>query len=172
MWQFTESIRGIRDACAAIGVPVVSGNVSFYNETQGRAIPPTPTIAMVGLLEDIDRFTTQWFKANGDVIVLLGRTREELGGSEYLALWHGMVRGAPPWIDLAVEKQVQQVCAAAIAQGIVRSAHDVSDGGLAVALAECCITAPEQFRGVVIELQGAIRPDALLFGESQSRIIL
>lgn len=172
MWQFVESIRGIRDACLTIGVPVVSGNVSFYNETEGRAIPPTPTIAMVGLLEDVDRFTTQWFKADGDVIVLLGRTREELGASEYLALSQGMVRGAPPWIDLAVEKQVQQVCATAIAEGLVRSAHDVSDGGLAVALAECCIAAPEHPRGAVIELQGAIRPDALLFGESQSRILL
>jgi phosphoribosylformylglycinamidine synthase II len=172
MWQFVESIRGIRDACLAIGVPVVSGNVSFYNETEGRAIPPTPTIAMVGLLEDVDRFTTQWFQADGDVIVLLGRTREELGASEYLALSHGMVRGAPPWIDLAVEKQVQQVCATAIAEGLVRSAHDVSDGGLAVALAECCITAPDRPRGAVIDLQGVIRPDALLFGESQSRILL
>jgi phosphoribosylformylglycinamidine synthase II len=172
MWQFVESIRGIRDACLAIGVPVVSGNVSFYNETDGRAIPPTPTIAMVGVLEDVDRFTTQWFKADGDVIVLLGRTREELGASEYLALSHGMVRGAPPWIDLAVEQQVQQVCAAAIAEGLVRSAHDVSDGGLAVALAECCIASPEHSRGAVIELQGVIRPDALLFGESQSRILL
>ncbi|MFI5395142.1 MAG: phosphoribosylformylglycinamidine synthase subunit PurL [Candidatus Binatia bacterium] len=172
MWQFAESVRGIRDACLAIGVPVVSGNVSFYNETDGRAIPPTPTIAMVGLLEDMDRHTTQWFKAEGDSIVLLGRTREELGGSEYLALTQGAARGAPPWIDLAVEKQVQHVCAAAIAEGLVRSAHDVSDGGLAVALAECCISAPEHPRGAVIDLQGDIRPDALLFGESQSRIIV
>jgi phosphoribosylformylglycinamidine synthase len=172
MWQFAESVRGIRDACLAIGVPVVSGNVSFYNETDGRAIPPTPTIAMVGLLEDMDRHMTQWFKAEGDSIVLLGRTREELGGSEYLMLTQGAVRGAPPWIDLAVEKQVQHVCAAAIAEGLVRSAHDVSDGGLAVALAECCISAPEHPRGAVIELQGDIRPDALLFGESQSRIIV
>jgi phosphoribosylformylglycinamidine synthase II len=172
MWQFAESIQGIHDACVAIGVPVVSGNVSFYNETDGRAIPPTPTIAMVGLLAEIERHTTQWFKAEGDVIVLLGRTREELGGSEYLALTRGIVRGAPPWIDLAVEKQVQHVCLQAIAEGLVRSAHDVSDGGLAVALAECCISAPEHRRGAVIELQGDIRPDALLFGESQSRIIL
>ena len=172
MWQFAESIQGIHDACVAIGVPVVSGNVSFYNETDGRAIPPTPTIAMVGLLDEIERHTTQWFKAEGDVIVLLGRTREELGGSEYLTLTRGVVRGAPPWIDLAVEKQVQNVCMQAIVEGLVRSAHDVSDGGLAVALAECCVSAPEQRRGAMIELQGDIRPDALLFGESQSRIIV
>jgi phosphoribosylformylglycinamidine synthase II len=172
MWQFAEAVRGIRDACLALNVPVVSGNVSFYNETEGRAIPPTPTIAMAGLLEHIDHHTTQWFKTEGDVIVLLGRTREELGGSEYLALAHGLVRGAPPWIDLDVEKQVQRTCLAAITEGLVRSAHDVSEGGLAVALAECCVSGPGVGHGAVIELEGAIRPDALLFGESQSRVIL
>ena len=172
MWQFAEAVRGIRDACVALGVPVVSGNVSFYNETEGHAIPPTPTIAMVGLLEQVDQHTTQWFKSEGDVVVLLGRTREELGASEYLALSHGLVRGAPPWIDLDVEKHVQRVCLSAIAEGLVRSAHDVGEGGLAVALAECCISGPGPGLGVTIELEGAIRPDALLFGESQSRIIL
>ena len=172
MWQFAEAVRGIRDACVALGVPVVSGNVSFYNETEGRAIPPTPTIAMVGLLDDIEHHTTQWFKGDGDLIVLLGVTREELGGSEYLVQAHGLVRGTPPWIDLDAEKQVQQACLAAIAEGLVRSAHDVSEGGLAVALAECCISGPSPGFGAVIELEGAIRPDALLFGESQSRIIV
>jgi phosphoribosylformylglycinamidine synthase II len=172
MWQFREAIHGIRDACLALNVPVVSGNVSFYNETEGRAIPPTPTIAMVGLLDKIEHHTTQWFKTEGDTIVLLGRTREELGGSEYLALQHRLVRGAPPWIDLDVEKQVQHVCRAAIAEGLVRSAHDPAEGGLAVALAECCISGPTLGPGAVIELEGSIRPDALLFGESQSRIIV
>jgi len=172
MWQFAEAVRGIRDACVALGVPVVSGNVSFYNETEGHAIPPTPTIAMVGLLEHVEHHMTQWFKTEGDVIVLLGRTREELGASEYLALAHGLVRGAPPWIDLEVEKQVQRVCLSAIAEGLVRSAHDVGEGGLAVALAECCTSGPGPALGAVIELEGAIRPDALLFGESQSRIVL
>ena len=172
MWQFAEAVRGIRDACVALGVPVVSGNVSFYNETEGHAIPPTPTIAMVGLLEHVEHHMTQWFKTEGDVIVLLGRTREELGASEYLALAHGLVRGAPPWIDLEVEKQVQRVCLSAIAEGLVRSAHDVGEGGLAVALAECCTSGPGPALGAVIELEGAIRPDALFFGESQSRIVL
>ncbi|MBI3783635.1 MAG: phosphoribosylformylglycinamidine synthase subunit PurL [Deltaproteobacteria bacterium] len=172
MWQFTEAIRGIRDACVALNTPVVSGNVSFYNETDGRAIPPTPSIAMVGLLDQLEHHTTQWFKAEGDQIVLLGRTREELGGTEYLAIEHGQVQGAPPWIDLRVEKQVQQVCLQAIREGLVRSAHDVSEGGLAVCLAECCITGPDPHLGAAIELEGAIRPDALLFGESQSRIVL
>jgi phosphoribosylformylglycinamidine synthase II len=172
MWQFKEAVRGIRDACIALNVPVVSGNVSFYNETEGRAIPPTPTIAMVGLLDRIEHHTTLWFKAEGDVIVLLGRTREELGASEYLALHHGKVCGAPPWIDLDVEKRVQQLCLAAITEGVVRSAHDVAEGGLGVALAECCISGPGAGLGVVVELEGSIRPDALLFGESQSRIIV
>ncbi|OFV87003.1 MAG: phosphoribosylformylglycinamidine synthase II [Acidobacteria bacterium RBG_16_68_9] len=172
MWQFREAVRGIRDACTALTVPVVSGNVSFYNETEGRAIPPTPTIAMVGLLSDLSYQTTQWFKSEGDLIVLLGRTREELGGSEYLAVRHGLVRGTPPWIDLAAERQVQQVCRDAIRDGIVRSAHDVSEGGLAVALAECCVTTPGGGWGAEIEMQGEIRPDAWLFGESQSRIVV
>ncbi|MFQ5666288.1 MAG: phosphoribosylformylglycinamidine synthase subunit PurL [Candidatus Binatia bacterium] len=171
-WQFAEAVRGIADACVALGIPVVSGNVSFYNETEGHAIPPTPTVAMVGLLEDIDRHATQWFKNDGDVVVLLGRTREELGASEYLVLAHGLARGAPPWIDLQVEQRLQQVCQAAIAAGLVHSAHDVGEGGLAVALAECCISGPRAGLGAVIELEEAMRPDALLFGESQSRIIL
>jgi phosphoribosylformylglycinamidine synthase subunit PurL len=172
MWQFTEAVRGIRDACVALDVPVVSGNVSFYNETDGKPIPPTPTIAMVGLLDHIEHHTTQGFKADGDVIVLLGRTREELGASEYLAVVHGQVRGAPPWIDLDVERRVQRLCLNAIAEGLVRSAHDVGEGGLAVALAECCIGAPGPGLGAVVEVEGPIRADALLFGESQSRLLL
>jgi len=172
MWQFTEAINGIRDACVALNIPVVSGNVSLYNETDGVAIPPTPTIAVVGLIDNIEHHTTQWFKTEGDLIVLLGQTREELGGSEYLALTRSLVRGAPPWIDLSVEKSVQQVCQEAIREDLLRSAHDVSEGGLAVALAECCISGPGSGPGAVIELEGAIRPDAILFGESQSRIVV
>jgi phosphoribosylformylglycinamidine synthase len=172
MWQFRETIRGIRVACTTLGVPVVSGNVSFYNETEGRSIPPTPTIALVGLISDVTHHTTQWFKGEGDAIVLLGRTREELGGSEYLALLHNIVRGTPPWIDLAIERNVQRVCRDAIRDGLVRSAHDVSEGGLAVALAECCFSGPGVGFGAEIEMEGALRPDAWLFGESQSRVIL
>ena len=172
MWQFKEAVHGIRDACVALGVPVVSGNVSFYNETEGRPIPPTPTIAMVGLLDDVSRHMTQWFKGEGDVIVLLGRTREELAGSEYLAQ-QGVLTGTPPWMDLEVEKQLQAVCLHAIREGWLRSAHDCSEGGLAVALVECCLTGPPRAAlGAVVELEGAIRPDALLFGESQSRIVV
>jgi len=173
MWQFRQAVRGIRDACTVFGIPIVGGNVSFYNETDGRPIPPTPTIALVGLLADVEHLTSQWFKAEGDAIVLLGRTREELGGSEYLATMHGIARGTPPWIDLSVEMQVQRLCREAIREGILRSAHDVSEGGLAVALAESCMSAPDGSQwGAEIEIQGSIRPDAWMFGESQSRILV
>ena len=173
MWQFRQAVSGIRDACVALGVPVVSGNVSFYNETDGRAIPPTPTIAMVGLLTELRHRTTQWFKSEGDVVVLLGRTHEELGGSEYLAWIHGIVAGTPPWIDLKVEAKTQRLCLRAIREGIVRSAHDCSEGGLALALAEACISAPGDVGlGAAVDVDASIRPDAWLFGESQSRILL
>ncbi len=172
MWQFSQVIEGMRDACVTLGVPVVSGNVSFYNETDGIPIFPTPTIAMVGLLPRVERHVTPWFKSAGDIVALLGRTREELGGSEYLKVVHGLVKGTPPWIDLSLERAVQHTCLKAIEKGIVRSAHDVSDGGLAVALAECCISGPEKPLGARIQLTEMMRPDALLFGESQSRIIV
>ena len=172
MWQFAQVIQGMRDACIALKVPVVSGNVSFYNETDGVPIYPTPTVGMVGLLSDVERVVTPWFKSPGDTIVLLGRTREELGGSEYLKFVHGMVRGTPPWIDLKVEQAVQSCCIEAIERQIIRSAHDTSEGGLAVALAECCIGGPEKPLGARIETREMIRGDALLFSESQSRIVL
>ena len=172
MWQFSQVIDGMRDACVTLGVPVVSGNVSFYNETDGVPIFPTPAIAMVGLLSRAERHVTPWFKGEGDLVVLLGRTREELGGSEYLKIVHGLVKGTPPWIDLRLERAVQQTCLKAAEKGLLRSAHDVSDGGLAVALAECCIGGAEKPIGARIELRDMIRGDALLFGESQSRIVV
>jgi phosphoribosylformylglycinamidine synthase len=172
MWQFSQVIQGMRDGCIALGVPVVSGNVSFYNETDGVPIYPTPTVGMVGLLPKVERHVTPWFKSAGDLVVLLGRTREELGGSEYLKVVHGWVKGTPPWIDLKLERAVQRCCLKAIEKGIIRSAHDISDGGLAVALAECCVGGPEKPLGARIELREMMRPDALLFGESQSRIVV
>jgi phosphoribosylformylglycinamidine synthase len=170
MWEFQQAIAGIRDACTALGTPVVSGNVSFYNETEGRNIPPTPTIAMVGLLEDVELFLTPWWKAEGDVVLLLGRTREELGGSEYLAVLHGMTRGTPPWIDLEAEKRLHRLILLAAQERLLRSAHDVAEGGLAVALAECSFGGGRH--GVRVTLEGGIRTDALLFGESQSRMLV
>jgi len=172
MWQFSQVIHGMRDACLALRVPVVSGNVSFYNETDGVPIYPTPTVGMVGLLAKVESHVTPWFKSEGDLVVLLGRSREELGGSEYLKVVHGLVRGTPPWVDLKLERAVQQSCLKAIQKGIIRSAHDVSDGGLAVTLTECCVSGPEKALGVRIELHDIMRPDALLFGESQSRIVV
>lgn len=172
MWQFSQVIHGMRASCIALEVPVVSGNVSFYNETDGVPIYPTPTVAMVGLLPRVERYVTPWFKSTGDLVVLLGRTREELGGSEYLKVVHGLVKGTPPWIDLRLERAVQRCCLKAIEKGILRSAHDISEGGLAVALAECCVSGPEKALGVRIELREMMRADALLFGESQSRVIV
>ncbi len=172
MWQFAESVRGLIDGCLAFDTPVVSGNVSLYNETKGEAIYPTPGVGMVGLLDNVNLHATQWFKQDGDMIVLLGENKKELGGSEYLKMVHGLVKGPPPELDLDLEKAVQATCLDAIGAGIVVSAHDCAEGGLAVALAECCISG-DQPLGATIELDSSgNRIDALLFGESQSRIIL
>ncbi len=173
MWQFSQAIQGMREACLALEVPVVSGNVSFYNETDGVSIHPTPTVAMVGLLEDVTRIATPWFKEEGDLVVLLGLNRDELGGSEYLKVVHGQVAGKPPAVDLALERGVQRTCRSAVEQGLLSSAHDVSEGGLAVALADCCISHPDpEGIGAVIEIEQRGRADALLFGESHSRIVV
>jgi phosphoribosylformylglycinamidine synthase len=170
MWEFQQGIAGIRDACLALGTPVVSGNVSFYNETEGQSIPPTPTIAMVGLIDDVEAALTPWWKAEGDAVVLLGRTREELGGSEYLAVVHGLARGTPPWIDLEAEKRLHRLVLLAAHERLLRSAHDIAEGGLAVALAECSFGGPRLGARVAIERD--MRVDALLFGESQSRMLV
>lgn len=171
MWEFAEAVRGMGEACRALGTPVVSGNVSFYNETLGEgAIPPTPTIGMVGLLKSVDSHVTAGFSGEGDAIVLLGQSFEELGASEYLSVIHGLEAGFPPKLDLEVEKGLQALLVEAARGGVLRSAHDLSEGGFAVGLAECAI-----FSGigaeVRLELKG-LRPDAVLFGESASRAIV
>jgi phosphoribosylformylglycinamidine synthase len=172
MWQFKKSVEGISEAARRLETPVVSGNVSFYNETEDRAIYPTPTIAMVGLIENTINHVTQWFKKEGDVIAVLGETREELGGTEYLNLIHGLTSGIPPQINLEAESNLIMALLEAIEIGILNSAHDLSEGGLAVAVAESCFT-PNGPVGVKIgSLYGRIREDALLFGESQSRAIV
>jgi phosphoribosylformylglycinamidine synthase II len=168
-WQFREAVLGISEACRTLDMPVISGNVSFYNETETEAVFPTPIVGIVGLIEDTSRITTQGFKDEGDIIVLLGSNTDELGGSEYLKVVHGIQAGRPPRIDLQTEKGIQQCCLDAINKGYVKSAHDCSEGGLAVALAECCITGGI---GAAVELEDNIRKDALLFGEAQSRIII
>jgi phosphoribosylformylglycinamidine synthase len=171
MWEFAEATRGLGDASRALGIPVVSGNVSFYNETSGRAIYPTPTVAVVGLLEGYERHAVSHFHGAGRAVVLLGENRGELGGSEWLALRHGLEAGRPPAVDLAHEARLHALLAEGVAAGWIATAHDVSDGGLAVALAECCFTGRAQI-GAEIELSDALRADALLFGESTGRVIV
>jgi phosphoribosylformylglycinamidine synthase II len=170
MWEFAEATRGISEAAAALETPVVSGNVSFYNETSGRAIYPTPTIAMVGLLQGWGRHAVSHFPAERLAVVLLGENREELGGSEWMALRRGLEAGHPPVVDLEHERRLTGLLGEGVRQGRIRSAHDVADGGLAVALAECAFTGPSPI-GAEIALADIIRPDALLFGESTGRVI-
>jgi phosphoribosylformylglycinamidine synthase len=173
MWQFILAIEGIADACKALKIPVVSGNVSFYNETRGMSVYPTPVIGMVGLLERADRAVTQGFKSEGDAIILLGETAEDLGGTEYLRTIHSREQGTPPLLSLDQEVAVQAVVLKAVEKGLVRSAHDCSEGGLAVTLAESCLSAPQGPLGAEVVLkQGGLRRDSLLFGESRSRVVL
>ncbi|MBU1146927.1 MAG: phosphoribosylformylglycinamidine synthase subunit PurL, partial [Candidatus Omnitrophica bacterium] len=172
-WYFKNCVEGIRDACRFFRLPVVSGNVSFYNESPKGAIYPTPTIGMIGVIDDVKRICTQNFKKENEIIILLGLSKEELGASEYLKLMHNLVKGDSPELDLRLEKAVQRTALEAIKKGLLSSAHDCSEGGLAVALAECCISNRENMIGAFVgNLNFNIRPDALLFGESQSRIII
>jgi phosphoribosylformylglycinamidine synthase len=173
MWQFILAVEGIADACTALKIPVVSGNVSFYNETRGLSIYPTPIIGMVGLIENVARAVSQGFKAEGDAVVLLGETGEDLGGTEYLRAAHHREQGTPPTLNLDREVALHALVLKAIEQGLVQSAHDCSEGGLAVALVECCLSAPTGPLGADVTLDAkGLRRDSLLFGESQSRIIL
>jgi phosphoribosylformylglycinamidine synthase II len=170
-WTFTECVAGMSESCRTFGTPVTGGNVSFYNEDPQRIVYPTPVVGMLGLVEDLKHITTAAFKEKGDLIVLLGENREELGASEYLKVIHNLVRGDAPELELDKEKRVQDACLEMIKTGMVKSAHDCSEGGLAVALTECCIASKDHL-GAHIDLNQKIRPDALLFGESQSRIII
>jgi phosphoribosylformylglycinamidine synthase len=172
MWQFAEAVKGLGDACRALGTPIVSGNVSLYNETDGRAIQPTPMIAMVGLMADARRHVTQAFRGAGDEVALIGINTDELGGSEYQKVVLGKVAGKPPRLDAERAKRTNDLVLSLAREGLLRSAHDLSDGGLAVALAECCISGPEPI-GLEASLDpGALRPDHLLFGEAPSRFLL
>ncbi|MDR2956835.1 MAG: phosphoribosylformylglycinamidine synthase subunit PurL, partial [Coriobacteriales bacterium] len=168
-YAFTAAIDGLSDACRAFGIPVVSGNVSFYNESFGNAIYPTPAIGMVGIVEDISQVCTTGFQTEGDVIVLIGETADELGGSEYLSAIHGLIAGIVPELDLELETDVQQAICMAIRKGLVQSAHDLSEGGLAIALAESCIAGN---LGASITLDDDLPAVACLFSETQSRILV
>ena len=168
-WTFAESVRGLADACRFFGVPVISGNVSFYNESFGQPIYPTPTVGLVGLIDDVEFHCTAAFKDEGDVIVLVGESAEELGGSEYLKVEHGLVSGRPPALDLELERDVQHAVIAGIRAGYIKSAHDCSEGGIAVTLAESCVAGG---LGADVHLHDGLNPVASLFGETQSRIVV
>ena len=172
-WQFRRCVEGICEACQAFDTPVTGGNVSFYNESPAGAIDPTPTIGMLGLIDDPKHITTQWFKDEGDVVLLLGEIGDELGGSKYLKRVHGLKTGKPPRMDLALAKQISDFTLEGIRKGWVKSAHDCSEGGLAVALAECCMSNGDAMIGASVDLSKFPgRLDAVLFGETQSRIVL
>ncbi len=173
MWQFAMAIEGMKDACEHFQIPIVSGNVSFYNETNGLSIYPTPMLGMVGLIEEAERTMTQWFKQEGDEVLLLGSSREDLGGSEYLKVVHAREQGSPPYLSLTAEKALHDCVLSLIRNGFLRSAHDCSEGGVVVALTESCISGPERTLGAVVRLnRGRLRKDAVLFGESQSRVVV
>jgi len=176
MWQFAKSVEGIGVACRALDIPITGGNVSLYNETDGQAILPTPVIGVVGVLDQADRVLGRVFRAEGDVVVLLGEGRGELGGSEYLKTAHGAVFGRPPVLDLERERALQRLLVEAAAARVTRSAHDCAEGGLAITLAECCFDA-----GIGAEVSlplsagdtpAAFADLATLFGESASRVIV
>src|SRR5437667_258414 len=171
-WQLREAIEGIAEACRAFGTPATGGNVSLYNESPAGVVDPTPTIAMVGLIDDEKYITTQWFKNEGDIIILIGEIGNELGGSRFLKICHGCEEGPPPRVDLELEIKVQDAVRDLIRKGLVKGAHDCSEGGLGVALAESCFN-PQEIFGAEINLEaGDTAAATLLFNESQSRIVI
>jgi phosphoribosylformylglycinamidine synthase len=168
-WQLREAVRGLGDACRALGIPVTGGNVSLYNEAPGVAIQPTPEIGVVGLVDDIDRLVGPAFAADGDLVLLLGDTQPGLAGSAYAAMAGVAPEDGPPALDLEREVAIQSFVRAAIADGLVCAAQDVSGGGLAVALAEMATWGG---RGAVLRVTAGTPAAVALFGESPSRVVL
>ena len=172
-WQFKEAVAGIGEACRYFNTPVTGGNVSFYNESPNASVYPTPVIGMLGLIDDASLAITSHFKNDGDVIIQFGLTKGHVGGSEYLAVVHGLVAGDAPDIDLEVEKRLQEVLMESSRKRLIRSAHDCSDGGLAVTLAECCIGTGTGSVGAEVDIvPDGIRADFQLFGEDQARVVV
>jgi phosphoribosylformylglycinamidine synthase len=171
-YQLREAVLGLAAACEAFETPVTGGNVSLYNETDGRAIYPTPVVGMVGVIDDVETITPQAFRQPGDDIVLLGENTNEIGGSEYLYVTAHLVAGPPPAVDLEAERALQQAVLKMIGQRLISSAHDCSEGGLACALAEAALGDGEEPHGVTVELDDDLRPVACLFGEAQGRILV
>ena len=183
-WTFEQAVEGMSQACEALDTPVVSGNVSFYNESFGKAIYPTPMVGMLGVIDDVSKHCDARFKKEGDLVALLGPAGNAfLDGSEYQKVHFGRVEGRVPDVDLTLEKELQRVLREGIGAGLVKSAHDCAEGGLAVALAECCIAsgveggaltaaAPPSLGGALTLPDGALRPDVALFGEGPTRVIV
>jgi phosphoribosylformylglycinamidine synthase len=175
MWQFAKAVEGMGAACRALNIPITGGNVSLYNETDGRAVLPTPVLGVLGVIENADRVVRRTFQTEGDRIVLLGESRSELGGSEYLKVMHGLIRGLPPALDLGREAALQRLLVAGAASGVIRSAHDCAEGGFAVTLAEGCFDTglgAQVDVPAVATADAALGPIATLFGESASRAIV
>jgi phosphoribosylformylglycinamidine synthase II len=187
MWQLAQAVQGIGSACRALDIPITGGNVSLYNETDGRAILPTPVLGVVGVIEDASKAIGRAFRAadargaglqpcrDPDAIVLLGENLGELGGSEYLHAFHGMINGEPPQLDLDAERRLQRFLVEVIGDGLLLSAHDCAEGGLAVALAECCFDTGG--RGAEVDVPSAgvdhgLIAESTLFGESASRVVI
>lgn len=173
-FQFREAVLGMGEACRALGTPVTGGNVSLYNENPLGAVFPTPTVGMVGLIENIDHVTRSSFRTAGESIILLGESTDELGASEYLSRVHNLTIGAVPSVDLDHEKRLVDALLAAIAAGVVHSAHDTSEGGVAVALAECCMGDRDAMLGATVDVSEALVSSdrALLWGEAQGRVLV
>jgi len=173
-YQLKEAIAGIGEACSSLSTPVTGGNVSLYNENPAGAVYPTPVIGMIGLVESLAHVTRSTFRTEGNAILLLGDSSEELGGSEYMSVIHHTVAGSPPACDLACERAAIEALLEAVRAGHIASAHDCSDGGLAVALAECCIGDRTRCTGADVNLEhcDSISPRAALFGETQARFVL
>jgi phosphoribosylformylglycinamidine synthase len=174
MWQFAKAIEGMGAACRALDIPITGGNVSLYNETDGRAVLPTPVLGVVGLIEDAEHVVKRAFRNEDDVIVLLGETHDELGGSEYLKVMHGLIRGVPPALDVRREAALHRILVDGASNGVIASAQDCSEGGLAIALAECCIGTGLSARADVppVASSAGFGDIATLFGESASRVVV
>jgi phosphoribosylformylglycinamidine synthase len=169
MWQFAEACRGLKDACLVLGIPVTGGNVSLYNQTGETAILPTPVVATLGVIDDVTRRTRTGFVAEGETVLLLGETREELSGSEWAHVVHGHLGGLPPAVDLAAEQALALLMVDAARDGAVTSAHDVSDGGLAQALVESCL---RNGVGARVWLADELEPFVALYSESAARAVV
>ena len=171
-YQMREAVLGMGEACSAFDTPVTGGNVSLYNESPTGAIHPTPTVGMIGVIDDITKHIKSCFNSPQDAIVLLGRNTNELGGSEYLKVVHGKVAGDAPGVDLQGERALQECMLEIADERLAHSAHDCAEGGLAVCIAESCIADAERLLGATIVLIDALPPAALLFGEAQGRIVI